>query len=134
MTWQTRLNPGSVLAAARRPELVDANEVREVLSGAVPGARSTAFYSVQLWRGYAAFLSPVIMLLFAAMASFGLSRSGGGLSFVALGLLGGAAFVLVDGVFSSLGEAGAMNVILAAFLAPGLFLAAGIWSIVVIEE
>ena len=134
MRWSTRLNPGSILAAARRPELVDMGEVRDVLSGAVPGARSTAFYSIQLWRGYAAFLTPVVMFLFGAMASFGLSRSGGGLGYVATGLFGGALFVVVDGVFSSLGEAGAMNVFLAAFLAPGLFLIAGVWSIVVIEE
>ncbi len=134
MRWRTRLNPGSILAAARRPELVDAAEVRDVLSGAVPGARSTAFYSIQLWRGYSAFVVPLVMFLFGAMASFGLSRSGGGIGFVAIGLFGGALFVLVDGVFSSLGEAGAMNVILAAFLAPALFLIAGVWSIVVIEE
>lgn len=134
MRLETRLTPGTVLAAAHRSELVDIGEVREVLSGSVPGARSTAFYSIQLWNGYAAFLTPVVMFLFGAMASFGLSRSGGGLGYVVLGLLGGAVFVVVDGVFSSLGEAGAMNVILAAFLAPALFLIAGVWSIVVIEE
>ena len=131
---ETRLTPGSILAAAHRSELVDIGEVREVLSGAVPGARSTAFYSIQLWKGYAAVITPLVMFLFGAMASFGLSRSGGGLRHVAIGLAGGALFVLVDGVFSSLGESGAMNVILAAFLAPTLFLIAGIWSIVVIEE
>ena len=53
---------------------------------------------------------------------------------MALGLLSGAIFVLTDGVFSSLGEAGAMNAVLAAFLAPGLFFVIGLWSIVVIEE
>jgi lipopolysaccharide export LptBFGC system permease protein LptF len=37
-------------------------------------------------------------------------------------------------VFSSLGEAGAINAVLAAFLAPGLFFVIGLWSIVVIEE
>ena len=133
-TLFTSLTPASILAAARRPELVDAGEVRQVLAGVLPGGRGTPFYSVQLWRAYAAFVVPLVMFLFGAMASFGLSRSGGGVWHVALGLLCGAFFVLADGVFSSLGEAGAMNAVLSAFLAPGLFFAIGLWSIVVIEE
>jgi lipopolysaccharide export system permease protein len=134
MPWMTRLTPASILGAARRPELVDAGEVRQVLAGVVPGGRGTPFYSVQLWRSYAAYGVPLVMFLFGAMASFGLSRSGGGARHVATGLLFGAFFVLVDGVFTSLGEVGAMNAALSAFLAPGLFFALGLWSIVVIEE
>jgi len=134
MPWETRLTPAGILGAARRPELVDAGEVRQILSGALPGARGTPFYSVQLWRGYAAFIVPAVMFLFGAMASFGLNRSGGGIGRVALGLVCGALFVLIDGVFSSLGEVGAMNAVIAAFLAPALFFLIGLWSIVVIEE
>jgi len=134
MPWLTRLTPAAIYGAARRPELVDAGEVRKILSGVLPGGRGTPFYSVQLWRGYAAYAVPLVMFLFGAMSGFGLSRSGGGVRHVALGLLSGAIFVLTDGVFSSLGEAGAMNAVLAAFLAPGLFFVIGLWSIVVIEE
>jgi lipopolysaccharide export system permease protein len=134
LSWETRLTPAGILGAARHSELVDAGEVRQILSGSLPGGRGTPFYSVQLWRGYAAFIVPLVMFLFGAMASFGLSRSGGGIGRVALGLFSGAFFVLTDGVFSSLGEAGAINAVLAAFLAPGLFFVIGLWSIVVIEE
>jgi lipopolysaccharide export system permease protein len=135
MPWMTRLSPASILGAARRPELVDTGKVRQILAGALPGGgRGKPFYTVQLWRSYSALVSPMVMFLFGAMASFGLSRSGGGARYVALGLAGGAAFVLVDGVFTSLGEAGAMGAALSAFLAPGLFFAIGLWSIVVIEE
>ena len=134
MPWMTRLSPASILGAARRPELVDTGKIRKILSGVVPGGRGTPFYSVQLWRSYSAFVVPSVMFLFGAMASFGLSRSGGGARYVALGLVGGALFVLTNGVFTSLGEAGAMNAVLAAFLAPGLFFLIGLWSIVVIEE
>ncbi|HUS56218.1 MAG TPA: LptF/LptG family permease [Thermohalobaculum sp.] len=134
MSWATQLTPSGILSAARRPELVDAGELRQILSGALPAGRGTPFYSVQLWRSYSAIVVPSVMFLFGAMASFGLSRSGGGIGRVALGLFGGAFFVLVDGVFTSLGEVGAMNAILAAFLAPGLFFVIGLWSIVVIEE
>lgn len=134
MAWDTRLTPAGILGVAHRSELVDSDEVREILSGALPGGRGTSFYSVQLWRSYAAYVVPLVMIVFGAMASFGLSRSGGGIGRVALGLLLGAGFVLVDGVLSSLGEAGAMHATVAAFLAPGLFFVIGLWSIVVIEE
>jgi len=135
MPWLTRLSPASILGAARRPELVDTSKVRQILAGSLPGGgRGTPFYMVQLWRSYSAFVVPMVMFLFGAMASFGFSRSGGGVRYVALGLLGGAVFVLTDGVFTSLGEAGAMGAALSALLAPGLFLVIGLWSIVVIEE
>jgi lipopolysaccharide export system permease protein len=134
MPWATRLTPAGILGVARRPNLVDSGEARQILSGTLPGGRGTPFYTVQLWRGYSAFAVPLVMILFGAMASFGLSRSGGGAWYVALGLICGAFFVLTDGVFTSLGEAGAMNAVLAAFLAPGLFAVIGLWSIVIIEE
>ncbi len=135
LPWLTRLSPAGILGAARRPELVDTGKVRQILAGALPGGgRGTPFYTVQLWRSYSAFVVPMVMFLFGAMASFGLSRSGGGARYVALGLTGGAVFVLIDGVFTSLGEAGAMGAIPAAFLAPGLFFVIGLWAIVVIEE
>ncbi len=135
MPWMTRLSPAGILGAARRPELVDTGKVRQILAGALPGGgRGTPFYAVQLWRSYSAFVVPMVMFLFGAMASFGHSRSGGGARYVALGLVGGAVFVLTDGVFTSLGEVGAMGAALSAFLAPGLFFVIGLWSIVVIEE
>lgn len=134
LLWQSRLTPAGILAVARRSELVDAGEVRDILAGTVPGGRGTPFYAVQLWRGYAFLLEPLVMFLFAALASFGLTRSGGGSRYVALGLVGGTVFILVDGVFGSLGEVGAMGPALAAFLAPVLFLLIGLWSVMVVEE
>jgi lipopolysaccharide export system permease protein len=134
LLWDSRLTPAGILAVARRSELVDAGDVRDILAGAVPGGRGTPFYAVQLWRGYAAFLVPPVMFLFGALASFGLIRSGGGTRHVALGLVGGTVFILVDGVFGSLGEVGAMGPALAAFVAPVLFLLIGLWSVVVVEE
>lgn len=134
MLWQTRVTPGGILGAARRPELVAAKDVRRILAGEQPAALGTPYYLVQFWRAYAAFVVPVVMVLFGALATFGLVRSGGGARYVALGLGGGGLFVLADGVFTSLGQAGAMQAALAAFIAPAVFLVIGLWSIVVIEE
>jgi lipopolysaccharide export system permease protein len=134
LSWSSRLTPAGILGVARHSDLVDASEVRDILAGTVPGGRGTPFYAVKLWRGYAVFLMPLVMFLFAAMASFGLSRSGGGVRHVALGMAGGTAFILIDGVFGSLGEVGAIGPAPAAFVAPVMFLMIGLWSVVVIEE
>ena len=134
MIWHTRLTPAGILGAARRPDLIAAEDVRRILAGEKPAARGTPYYLVQLWRSYAALAVPTVMMLFAALASFGLARSGGGARFVGLGVAMGAGFVLVDGVFTSLGQVGAMQASLAALVAPAVFLVAGVWTIVVIEE
>jgi lipopolysaccharide export system permease protein len=134
MLWQSRLTPSRIASAARRSEMVGAAEVREILSGEVPGGRGMPFYSMQLWNGYAAFLTPVVMLLFGSLAGFGLARSGGGARYVAISALGGSGFILLDGVFTSLGEVGAVPAVPAAFLAPALFMVLGIWTVVLAEE
>ncbi len=134
MLWEARLTPAGILGAARRPDLVAAKDVRRILAGEQPAARGTPYYLVQLWRAYAAIMVPAVMILFAALATFGLVRSGGGARYVVLGVAGGALFVLADGVFASLGQVGAMQAALAAFVAPAVFLVLGLWSIVVIEE
>ena len=132
--WKSRLTPAGVVGAARQPDLVSSADVRRILSGERPGARGTPYYLVQLWRSYAAFLIPAVMVVFGALASFGLVRSGGGARHIALGVAAGTGFVLVNGVFSSLGQAGAMQAVLAAFIAPAVFFVLGLWTIVVIEE
>ncbi len=134
MLWETRITARGVLSAAWRPDLIDTSEIRQVLEGKLPRGRGTPFYTVKLWRSYAAYVVPLVMILFGSLASFGLSRSGGFARKVALGFAGGMGFIVFDGVTSSLGQAGAMGAVPAAFLAPGLFLVAGVWSIVLAEE
>ncbi len=134
MPWQTPLTPIGVLTAAQRPELVGTAEIRQVLAGTLPGGRGTPFYTVKLWRSYSAYMVPLVMILFATLASFGLSRSGGFARNVAWGFAGGLGFIVFDGIIASLGQAGAIGAVPAAFLAPGLFLVAGLWSIMLAEE
>lgn len=134
MLWETRVTSRGILSAARRPDVIDTSEIRKVLQGELPRGRGTPFYTVKLWRSYAAYAVPLVMILFASLASFGLSRSGGFAGKVALGFAGGMGFIVFDGIVSSLGQAGAMGAVPAALLAPGLFLVAGVWSIVLAEE
>jgi len=133
LRWDTRLTPAGIVDAARRPELIDVQEARQILAGAVPGARGVPYYSVRLWCSYSAYLVPLVMILFGTLAGFRFSREGGGRS-IFLGMLGGISFIVIDSVFSSLGEVGAMGAAWAAFLAPGLFFVIGLWSVMVVEE
>jgi lipopolysaccharide export system permease protein len=133
LPWETRLTPAGLIGVARRPELIDAGEARQILSGAVPGGRGVPYYSVQLWRSYSAALVPLVMILFGTLAGFRLSREGGG-KYIVLGISGGLSFIVFDGVLTSLGEVGAMGAVWAAFLAPGLFFVIGLWSVMVVEE
>ncbi len=134
LEWETRLTPPAILGAAYRPQLIDLREARAVLRGALPGGRGVPFYEIHIWRSYAAGAVPMVMLIFAALASFGFARGGGRPWLAALGLGAGAVYVLTDGVLGSLGEVGAIGPKTAAFLAPGLFASLGIWSIMVVEE
>ena len=134
LTWKSRLTPDGVLSAARRSEMVGASELREILAGEVPGGRGMPFYSMQFWSGYAAFLTPLVMLLFGSLAGFGLVRSGGGARYVMVSAAGGIGFILVQGVFNSLGEVGAVPAAPAAFAAPLLFTVLGLWSVMLAEE
>ncbi|MDT8344129.1 MAG: LptF/LptG family permease [Thermohalobaculum sp.] len=132
--WVTRLTPADVLTLAARPEFVGAGQAAQVLAGIAYGARGGAFYQTRLWRGYAAASVPAIMLLFAATAGFGLSRSGGRGWLAAAGVATGFLFIATDGFLISLGASGAMDPVLAVATAPVLFAGLGLWGIILLEE
>jgi lipopolysaccharide export system permease protein len=132
--WTTRLTPADVVTLAAKPEFVGANNAAAVLAGIAYGARGSAFYETRLWRGFAAATVPAIMLVFAAAAGFGLSRSGGRAWLAVAGIATGFLFIATDGFLLSLGASGAMNPVLAVATAPAVFAALGLWGIVLLEE
>jgi len=132
--WTTRLRPADVRTLAARPEFVGAQRAAQVLAGIAYGARGAPFYQTRLWRGYVAMTVPAIMLLFAAAAGFGLTRSGGRGWLAAGGVATGFLFIATDGFLISLGASGAMDPLLAVLTAPALFAGLGLWSIILLEE
>ncbi|MCL5775974.1 LptF/LptG family permease [Limibaculum sp. FT325] len=132
--WTTRLRPADVRTLAARPEFVGADRAAQVLAGIAYGARGAAFYQTRLWRGWIAAAVPTIMLLFAAAAGFGLTRSGGRGWLAAGGVATGFLFIATDGFLISLGASGAMDPLLAVVSAPALFAGLGLWSIILLEE
>lgn len=132
--WSMALEPNTVRALASGQATATARESAAALSGFVIPTRSTAYYQTRLARAGAAALSPAIMLLCAAFASFKGARGPGGLGLVAIGAVLGLGFVVVDGIFGSTGQIGLIPAWAAAWVPPALFGIAAGWILLMREE
>lgn len=132
--WKTPLSPANVRALATPGRSLAGDIATKMLEGDWAGNRSEAFYQVRLYRGYAAWAVPLLMILLAAPAAFGMRRSGGFGRGAVWSVVLGFGFLLTDGMLASLGETGNMPPLLAAFGALALFTAIGGWMLVTLEE
>jgi lipopolysaccharide export system permease protein len=132
--WETPLSPANVRALATPGRSIAGDIATKMLEGDWAGNRSETFYQVRLYRGYAAWAVPLLMILLAAPAAFGMRRSGGFGKGAVWSVVLGFGFLLTDGMLASLGETGNMPPLLAAFGALALFSAIGGWMLVSLEE
>lgn len=132
--WQTPLSPANVRALATPGRSIAGDIATKMLKGDWAGNRSETFYQVRLYRGYAAWAVPLLMILLAAPAAFGMRRAGGMGKGAVWSVVLGFGFLLTDGMLASLGETGNMPPMLAAFGALALFTAIGGWMLVTLEE
>lgn len=132
--WATPIRPANVRALATPARTVGGDTAGRMLTGVWAGNRTSDFYQVRVYRGYAAALVPALMFLLAAPAAFG-TRRGGGLgkrAALAVGL--GFGFLVLDGMLAALGETGNLPPVLAAFGATAMFAAIGAYALVTLEE
>lgn len=132
--WETPLSPANVRALATPGRSIAGDIATKMLKGDWAGNRSETFYQVRLYRGYAAWAIPLLMILLAAPAAFGMRRAGGMGKGAVWSVVLGFGFLLTDGMLASLGETGNMPPMLAAFGALALFAAIGGWMLVTLEE
>lgn len=132
--WETPLRPANVRALAAPTRAVAAAVAQRILTGAWAGNRTADFYRVRVYRSYAAFLAPMVMILLAASASFGTRRGGGLGKRAALAVVLGFGFLLFDGMLSALGETGKLPPALAAFGATAMFASIGAYVLITLEE
>ncbi len=132
--WETPLSPANVRALATPGRSIAGDIATKMLKGDWAGNRSETFYQVRLYRGYAAWAIPLLMILLAAPAAFGMRRAGGMGKGAIWSVVLGFGFLLTDGMLASLGETGNMPPMLAAFGALALFTAIGGWMLVTLEE
>lgn len=134
LLWPIGLAPDTVRALASGQATATAGEAQAALSGFLVPTRSEDYYRTRLAQSRAAVLVPAIMLLCAAFASFAQARGPGGFGLVATGVVLGLGFVVVDGVFSSLGQIGVIPAWIAGWVPAALFGIIAGWTLLMKEE
>jgi lipopolysaccharide export system permease protein len=122
IVWTPGPRPQDVRGIFTNAQSLAPGSARRALAGGV-SARPPAFYSTALQRSWSAPLAAVVMLLIAAPVLLINFRSGGA-STVVWCLCGGLIFLVVDGVFTALGEGGNVPAVLGAWSASAIFAAA----------
>lgn len=132
--WDTPLRPANVRALATPGRTVAGDVAGRMLAGDWASNRTSEFYQVRVYRGFAAIFLPFVMILLAAPAAFGTRRSGGMGMRGALAVALGFGFLLFDGMLTALGETGNLPPPLAAFGATAIFAAIGAYALITLEE
>jgi lipopolysaccharide export system permease protein len=97
-------------------------------------SRGPAYYATRVQATLAAMLAPLIMLILALPAAFGMPRQEAAFRRGGIGLILGLGYLVVNGVLTALGEAGALGAYAAAWTAPLCFALAGIWRLWIEES
>lgn len=131
ITWTPRLEPADVEAIfSDQPATPDA--ISAALQGG-PAVRAPAYYETRLHRTWAAPAVSLVMLLLAAPTALGNFRSGQGATLLVACLGGGLLFLVLDGLFTAVGEGGLAPPVLAAWAAPAAFAALGATALLHLE-
>lgn len=131
--WPEGPSPRNLAALARPTDGVPLTQVLGVLDGRWAGERGEAFYRTRLHERLAAVPGAAIMLLLAFPATRALPRRGGAAGPAALAVALGLCFVASAGGLGALGEAGAVQPLLAAWTAPILFGCVGLVMLLHLE-
>jgi len=126
--------PETVREIASKSVDVSTDNARAALLGAVVTTRSAAYYATRIARSYSAITLPLAILMLAAIASLGGTRNDSGLRLASYSLILGFCYIIVDGMFGSLGETGIMPPSVAAVTPTLLFGIAGLWGLILLDE
>lgn len=127
LPWPDGPSPAALREAARPTQAQTPGRLLAGLRGEGVVTRGPAFYAMRVQATAAMAVAPFIMLLLAMPAAFGLPRAGGAGRRALTGLVLGLGYLVIAGLLTSLGEAGALAPALAAWSAPASFAMAGLW-------
>ena len=113
--WPDGPDPQIILDLTALPEQLTKNTLGKVLSVAWSSSADPSVYSTELARRSVAPLTSLVMMLIAASTIRGHHRSGGPQLGAAVAISLGLTFLVVDGVFASLGKAGVLAPTIAAW-------------------
>jgi lipopolysaccharide export system permease protein len=118
--WKTNLAPSEVILLDEPDPQMSAWAVADIIVGERVSTRPAGFYWTILVKSVVAPFAAFIMMLLAMPAAISSERGGGGWRML-VALFIGLGFLLVDGIFSSLGTSGRISPQMAAVAAPVAF-------------
>ena len=131
IAWRPGPQPQDVRGIFASDETVAPGSAQRALAGGA-AARPPAFYRTTLQRSWSAPFAALVMMLLAGPVLLINFRSGGAGPIVAC-LGAGLVFLVVDGVFTALGQGGNIPAVLGAWAAPAIFAAAGASALLFLE-
>jgi lipopolysaccharide export system permease protein len=126
MRWSTRLRPRYLASFGLPPRLMSFAPLAEHVVGHPPAADPAYLYTLELLRRIRVPLLVPLMILLAAPVLTELERFGGLVRALGLGAATGFGYFVIDGMALSLGVAGSLPAVVAAFVAPAIFAVLGV--------
>lgn len=133
LAWRTSLTPDAAVNLIRPTGQVSALAAQQSLRGRVAAGESPAFYRTRLHRTLAAPAGALVMLLLAAPVALAGQRGGRQMMWLIGALAAGLAYLLLDGVLTSLAETAVLPAFLGAWTGPLLGAAAAGWLLLRLE-
>lgn len=132
--WPTKIPPERFLALAVVPEQVPFGTLISAMTRLNEEGYSTGALSASLHHKLAAPAATLLMPLLAAIAAFGVVRSGRQFQRIALAMVFGFSYFIVDNLLLAMGQFGRIPPVVGAWSPFILFLAAGLMVIVYTED
>lgn len=114
--WPSGPDPQVILDLIAPPELLTNRRLGKVLNVAWSSSADPSVYGTELARRSVGPLTSLVMMLIAASTIRGQSRSGGPQIGAAIAIALGLSFLVFDGIFASLGKAGVLTPMFAAWV------------------
>jgi lipopolysaccharide export system permease protein len=134
MIWGAGIDPDQFTLAQIDPNRLNFWQLRETITQVAATNRSTATLESNLWHKFASPFSTLLMPLLAAIAAFGLARSGQLFMRAVIGMALGFAYFVADNFALAMGNLGAYPPFLAAWGPFLLFLLVGEAVLIRTEE
>ncbi len=114
-TWVNGPSPQVLLDLVAGPEQLSKTTLEQIMNVSWSSSAQPSVYSTELARRSAGPLASLAMMLIVAATVRGLNRTGGPQIGALVGLAVGLTFLIVDGIFGSLGRAGWLDPNVAAW-------------------
>ena len=114
--WPNGPDPQVILDLIAPPEQLTNSTLGKVLNVAWSSSADPSVYGTELARRSVGPLTSLVMMLIAASTIRGQSRSGGPQMGAAIAIALGLSFLVFDGIFASLGKAGVLTPLFAAWV------------------